>query len=147
MFRILFLLFLLIPILEIFILIQVGGLIGAIPTILAIIGTAVLGAILLRQQGLSTFRRVQSSISQGEIPAIEMMEGVILLITGALLLTPGFFTDILGFLGLVPQLRRVFIVKVLKHVNILQVNTSRATGQHTSSPRPDTIEGEFRRED
>ncbi len=146
MFRILFLLFLLIPILEIFILIQVGGLIGAIPTILAIIGTAVLGAILLRQQGLSTFRRVQSSISQGEIPAIEMMEGVILLITGALLLTPGFFTDILGFLGLVPQLRRVFIVKVLKHVNILQVNTSRATGEHTS-PRPNTIEGEFRRED
>lgn len=145
MLRILFLLFLLIPILEIYILIQVGGLIGVIPTILAIIGTAVLGAFLLRQQGLSTLRRVQSALAQGEVPAIEMLEGVVLLITGALLLTPGFFTDALGFLGLVPQLRRAFIVSVLQRVNILQVNT--AHSKKHKSQQTDAIEGEFRRED
>jgi UPF0716 protein FxsA len=99
------LLFLLIPILEIYLLIQVGSVIGALPTILLVVGTAVLGGFLLRQQGLSTFMRYQQSIAKGQVPAQEMLEGVLLLIGGVLLMTPGFFTDTLGFLCLLPVTR------------------------------------------
>lgn len=135
-FRSLFILFLLIPIIEIYLLIQVGGVIGAIPTILLIIATAALGAFLLRMQGIATINRVQSTLQRGEIPAIEMMEGLLLLISGALLLTPGFFTDTIGFLALVPQIRQKFIIWALKHMNVVQMN------QHTHY----TYNGESRRE-
>jgi len=92
-FQILFLLFLLIPLLEIYLLIKVGGIIGALPTVFIVVFTAVLGAWLLRIQGLSTLMRVRSTLAQGGIPAVEMLEGAVLLVAGALLLTPGFFTD------------------------------------------------------
>jgi UPF0716 protein FxsA len=65
-----------------------------------------LGAALLRQQGVSTLAKVQMSINQGNLPATEMIEGLMLLIAGALLLTPGFFTDVFGFLVLIPALRQ-----------------------------------------
>ncbi len=145
MFKILFILFLLIPALEIYLLIEVGGLIGAFPTIAAVFGTAVLGAYLLRMQGLSTLRRVQETLHRGEIPAVEMFEGAILLIAGVLLLTPGFFTDTLGFLALVPGLRRRFVIWLLRHVDIIQpISGARPPHEQPRSPR--TIEGEFRRE-
>lgn len=106
MLRILFLVFLVVPFVEIYVLLQVGGLIGAFPTIFLVVFTALLGAWLLRRQGFATWQRFQSALAQGEIPAYEMVEGPILLVGGALLLTPGFFTDILGFSCLVPALRR-----------------------------------------
>ncbi len=102
----LFLVVLIIPFVEIYLLIQVGGIIGAFPTILLVVFTAVLGAWLLKQQGLATFQRFQESLAQGVIPAYEMIEGPIILVGGALLLTPGFITDIIGFACLIPQLRR-----------------------------------------
>ncbi len=144
MFKILFILFLAIPVLEIYLLIKVGGLIGAMPTVLAVIGTAVLGAYLLRLQGISTLRRVQETLQRGELPAVEMFEGVILLIAGALLLTPGFFTDTLGFLALVPGLRRRFVVWLLEHGNIIVQMPGRPADEAPRGPR--TIEGEYRRE-
>ena len=104
MFQILLLLFLVVPIIEIYLLIQVGGYLGAGTTIFLVVFTAVLGAWLLRIQGFSTMRRVQNSVARGEIPAIEMLGGVLLLLSGALLLTPGFFTDTIGFLLLFPVL-------------------------------------------
>ena len=81
-FQILFLVVLIIPFAEIYLLIQVGGIIGAFPTILLVVFTAVLGAWLLRQQGFATFQRFQENLAQGEIPAYEMIEGPIILVGG-----------------------------------------------------------------
>ncbi len=120
MFKILFALFLIIPLLEIAILIEIGKVVGAGYTILLVIGTAALGAALLRQQGVSTLVRVQQQLDQGHLPATELLEGLILLIAGALLLTPGFFTDIIGFAMLVPALRLRFVQHILK--NFLTAN-------------------------
>ncbi len=145
-FRTLFLLFLVVPIVEIYLLITVGGLIGVMPTILLVILTAILGALLLRYQGLMTFRRVQSEVAQGQIPAMALMEGMLLLLAGALLLTPGFFTDAIGFFCLVPPLRRGLIRLLMQRV-IIQ---SFGAGGGGDSPRSDggrTIEGDFRRRD
>lgn len=111
MFRSLFLLFLIVPLVEIYFLIQVGDQIGAGWTILAIVATAVIGAGLLRMQGLNTMQRAQLTLAKGQLPALELMESFALLISGAMLLTPGFITDALGFLLLVPAVRQVLIKK------------------------------------
>lgn len=153
-FKILLVLFIAIPIVEIYLLIKVGSIIGAIPTILAIIGTAALGAYLLRMQGISTFNRVQNNLQRGELPAIEMMEGLVLLIAGALLLTPGFFTDILGFAALIPVVRRAFIVWALKNANVMQTMQQQKTYESSdfqsyreSRNEHIVIEGEYKKED
>lgn len=109
-FAILLLLFLMIPILEIYLLIKVGGSIGAMPTVILVVFTAVIGVWLLRIQGFSTLQKVKKIVAAGGIPAFELVEGLILLVAGALLLTPGFFTDTIGFLCLMPALRRLFLI-------------------------------------
>lgn len=107
-------LFLAIPILEIFFLIKVGEVIGAWKTIFLVVLTAVIGAALLRQQGLSTLARLQGNLSQGKIPAQEMVEGVLLAVGGALLMTPGFVTDTIGFLCLIPPTRKLIASNIIK---------------------------------
>ena len=101
----LFLLLLTIPIVEIFVLIEVGQSIGTMATVVLVISTAILGTLLLRWQGLHTLARVQATLNRGELPAVELVEGLILLTAGVLLLTPGFLTDALGFGCLVPIVR------------------------------------------
>lgn len=113
MFRSLFILFLLVPLIEIYFLIQVGSVIGAAWTVFLVVATAVIGAGLLRQQGFSTLQRAQTTMAQGELPAIAMLEGVALLLSGAMLLTPGFFTDTVGFILLVPTFRQGLIKRAL----------------------------------
>ena len=113
MFRILFLLFLTVPLVEIYFLIQVGQEIGAFSTVLLCILTAALGAILLRIQGILTLMNAREKLRQGEIPADNLLEGLILLISGVLLLTPGFVTDMIGFLCLVPSLRSMLALRML----------------------------------
>lgn len=113
--QILFLFFLVVPFVEIFLLLQVGGLIGVFPTIFLVVLTAVWGASLLRQQGFATWQRLQTQLSKGEIPAEEMIEGPILLVGGALLLTPGFFTDLLGFACLLPVFRQRIAHYIIEH--------------------------------
>lgn len=103
---ILFLLFLLIPFIEIWVLIKVGVVIGAGWTILLVVATAVIGAALVRSQGLSTISRIQQELAAGGLPADELLQGVFLIVSGALLVTPGFFTDTIGFALLVPAVRR-----------------------------------------
>ena len=150
-FQILFLLFLLIPLLEIYLLIQVGSVIGALPTVFLVVFTAVLGALMLRVQGFSTLARLRTTMAQGGIPAVEMLEGAILLIAGALLLTPGFFTDTIGFLCLVPPFRRAVINWSLRRMfKPFDPAGRRQGGQGpagSSHHNPRTIEGEYRRED
>ncbi len=143
MFRLLFMLFILIPILEIYLLIQIGSIIGALPTVLIVIATAVIGAFLLKWQGISTLQRMQTTLNQGAIPATELIEAIILLVCGALLLTPGFFTDAFGFLGLLPYTRRLFIFWLIKRIGI----RASASGASRNPSSPKIIEGEYRRED
>jgi len=141
MFRSLFMLFLLVPMIEIYFLIKVGSVIGAGWTVFAVIGTAVLGAALLRIQGLSTLQRAQISVAKGEVPAVAMLEGVALALSGVLLLTPGFFTDTLGFLLLIPQLRQSLIKRVLKNNKFFY--RSHTTRTHNAYRESTIIEGEI----
>ncbi len=143
MFFVLMLLFFAVPLVEIYVLLEVGGVIGALPTIGLVVLTAVIGAGLIRAQGVTTLRRVQQQLEQGELPAVGIIEAALLLVSGALLLTPGFVTDTIGFLILVPPLRRWAIQSFLAH-------RIQMAGQTAGPKRPGqtgAIEGEFRRED
>ena len=141
MFRFLLLLFLIVPMVEIYILIKVGGVIGAGWTIFSVVATAVIGAALLRKQGASTLLRAQQNMQKGGLPALEMMEGIALAASGLLLLTPGFATDIFGFLLLVPMFRRGLIKKMLAK-SIVSMHSQ--THYSQSSPTdPNIIEGEI----
>lgn len=141
--QMLFLVVLIIPFAEIYLLLQVGGIIGALPTIFLVVFTAALGAWLLRQQGFATFQRFQASLAQGEIPAYEMIEGPIILLGGALLLTPGFITDMLGFACLIPQLRR----KIAQYVIENHLIQAAGNFQQARTAEKNVLEGEFRKED
>ncbi len=99
-------LMILIPICEIAILIQTKSIIGLPWTLVLIFSTGITGAMMLQQEGLSTLRRIQSTLSQGQVPAVEIIDGVLLLAGGILLLTPGLLTDLCGFILLSPWPRR-----------------------------------------
>ncbi len=139
--KILFLLFLVIPLVEIYLLIQVGSVIGTWSTIALVVGTALLGAVLVRSQGFSTIVRVRGQLDRGELPALEIFEGLFLLVAGALLLTPGFFTDAVGFACLTPPLRRALIRQFLSSGEVTgQAGTVRQTGDRQGR----IIDGEYR---
>jgi UPF0716 protein FxsA len=142
------LLFILVPIIEIWLMIDIGSVIGAGWTVLAIISTAIIGASLVRYQGIGIYSRLNQTIQRGEIPAMEMIEGLTLLISGALLLTPGFITDALGFLILIPPLRRWFALNMLKRFFIVPGapgKPGQGPDEHDKSIEVTTIEGEYRR--
>jgi len=141
--QIIFLIIVTIPFIEIYLLLQVGGIVGIFPTILLVVTTAIVGAGLLRQQGMATWVRLQENLARGELPAYEMVEGPILLVGGALLLTPGFFTDAIGFACLIPSMRRK-IAQVIIEKQLVGAAGGRRPPQ---SKEPDVIEGEFRKED
>ncbi|WP_445372909.1 FxsA family protein [Methylomonas sp. HW2-6] len=136
----LFLTFLIVPFVEIYLLLQVGSVIGTFPTVLLVVLTATLGAWLLRQQGFATWNRFQNGLRQGEIPAYEMVEGPVLLVGGALLLTPGFFTDLCGFACLIPAVRR----KIADYLIERHLSTTQAGSifRHTTRDRS-VIDGEY----
>ncbi|MDP5325635.1 MAG: FxsA family protein [Litorivicinaceae bacterium] len=108
------LLFIAVPIVEMWILIQVGGEIGALPTIGLVVLTATIGLSLLKRQGLSTLMSARAKMDQGRIPAGELVSGVMLAVGGALLLTPGFVTDVVGFLLLIPATRRWVLRQIIE---------------------------------
>ncbi len=118
-FPILMALFLVIPIIEIYLLIKVAGIIDWLPTIGLVVLTAVIGASLLRSQGSQTYMRFNQALSEGRAPANEILEGVALLIGGALLLTPGFFTDLIGFFCLLPFTRRPVATLIVNRFNFM----------------------------
>ncbi|WP_434049406.1 FxsA family protein [Marinobacter salarius] len=109
-------LFIVMPIVEMTILIKVGTMIGALNTIGLVLLTAIIGAALLRQQGLATLLKANQRLNSGELPAKEVAEGLILAVGGALLLTPGFVTDTIGFLCLIPGTRHWFAAQALKRM-------------------------------
>jgi UPF0716 protein FxsA len=144
-FQIFFLCFLAVPFVEIYVLLTMGGIIGPFYTVLLVVFTAVLGAWMLRQQGFATWQRLQAGLAKGQPPVLEMIEGPILLVGGALLLTPGFFTDIIGFLCLIPMTRKKMAMY------LIEKNLVMATGgspfQRPSKKSGNIIEGEFKKDD
>ncbi|WP_100753703.1 FxsA family protein [Vibrio salilacus] len=163
MFPILLLLFIFVPIIEIGLFIQVGGYLGLWPTIALVLLTAFAGASLVRSQGLQTLMSVQTRMQQGELPAQQIFEGVMLAVAGVLLLTPGFMTDALGMLVLLPAPRAA----IAKYLMTKMVVKSVGGGFHGSfhgeqfGPRPfeqnpfdrdnsnqgSTFEGEYEHKD
>ncbi|MBA7469883.1 MAG: FxsA family protein [Dehalococcoidia bacterium] len=103
----LMLLFILMPLIELAILVYLGTIIGALYTVLIVVATGILGAVMARHQGLAALSRIRSSIESGIMPANELFDGALILAGGLLLLTPGIITDIVGFAVLVPQTRRI----------------------------------------
>lgn len=152
--RLALLIFIVVPIVEMVILIEVGGLIGALPTVGLVVLTATLGVWLLRLQGLATLARVQEKLARDQIPETELLEGVMLLFGGALLLTPGFVTDAVGFCCLLP-FTRVPIARWIMRQGILRAmsmhgNTYRRGGTgpgESPSDRGRIIDGEYKEED
>jgi len=151
-FQILLIAFLAVPILEIYLLFQVGGIIGAGWTILIVIATAIIGASLLRQQGLATWTRLNQSMAQGQLPPTILVEGIFLLLSGAFLLTPGFFTDTVGFLFLMPPVRKALAAYLLRrgmfmaagmHASYSSQSSSSQTTTETRSQQNNVIEGEY----
>ena len=133
-----------VPLIEIFLFIEVGGAIGALATVALVIVTALVGVSLLRAQGLQTMATFQQRVSRGEMPADTMLEGAALLFGGALLLTPGFLTDAIGFLCLLPFTRQPLVRWLIK--NFMMKSNFHVYSAHTNQNRgPDVIEGEYKR--
>jgi len=101
------LLFVLVPLVELMLLVQMGRWIGLLPTVALVVLTGILGAALARLQGLATLIRFRQAVAEGRLPHREIVEGILILIAGAVLLTPGLLTDATGFLLLVPPVRRL----------------------------------------
>lgn len=167
-----FLAFVAVPIIEIALFMQIGSAIGTWNTIAIVILTAVLGTWLLRQQGMATLMNAQMRLQSGEMPASAIMEGLLLLVGGVLLLTPGFMTDAVGFFCLIPVSRRFLANLISKRAGaMVWTNIGSQSGQgfpgqpgvrpENTSPgasesknsgsarrvNGDVIEGEYRRED
>jgi UPF0716 protein FxsA len=102
------LVFIVLPIAELYVIIKVGGAIGVLPTIALLILDSFLGAALLRSQGRAAWRRFNQALAEGRVPAREVFDGAMIILGGAFLLTPGFITDVIGVLLLLPPTRALF---------------------------------------
>ncbi|NEX16810.1 MAG: exlusion protein FxsA [Halochromatium sp.] len=136
------LLFVFAPLIELYFLIQVGSVIGALPTILLSILTAVIGGYLVRMQGLKVLMRVHSMLDRGETPALELLDGAVLLLCGFALMLPGFITDVVGFVLLIPPVRQALI---RRYVNLIPVQGDVVVREERLTRR--SIEGDWRRDD
>tara|TARA_B100001146_G_C16155881_1_gene423371 strand:+ start:427 stop:852 length:426 start_codon:yes stop_codon:yes gene_type:complete len=130
--------FIVLPILEMYVLISVGSNIGAFNTILLVLLTALIGLALLRVQGFRTLINARNKLGMAQLPAEEMITGIFLAIGGALLLTPGFITDLFGLLCLVPVTRR-FLLKIA----LTNLTGFGVVNESKSAVKKDWIEGEF----
>ena len=136
MFGRLLLLFVFLPMIELYLLIMLGARIGPMPTIGLIVLTGIIGATLARQQGLSTLARIQNELRQGRAPTQELAEGAMILVGGLVLLTPGILTDIFGFAMMVPGIRKS-LAKQFKVRFPKGFTSTRAGFQAGTKPRPE----------
>ncbi|WP_019613143.1 FxsA family protein [Psychromonas ossibalaenae] len=155
MFARLFLVFTSVSLLEIFVLVKVGGFLGAWPTVALVVVTALVGSALVRSQGLQLLQQLQERIARGEMPGQQLIEGIMLIITGVLLVTPGFVTDFCGLLLLQPSIRGAIAQLLLANVKFAPHGAMSGgfSQPHSGSPfssrhvEEDVIEGEFERKD
>ena len=133
-------LFVLVPIAELYVILQVGDAIGAVPTILILVADSLLGSVLLRSQGRSVWRKFNAAIAEGRMPHREIVDGVAVIFGGAFLLTPGFLTDVVGLLLLLPPtraaLRRLVVRRIGRRIGM---RAARGGGpvEGTARERPD----------
>lgn len=149
----LFAVFVAVPILEIALFVQLGGLIGLFPTLAIVVATAILGTWLVRRQGLAELARVQASLSELRDPTRPLAHGAMILASGLLLLTPGFFTDAVGFALLIPSVRDAAMRWIRSRIKVQSFTIGQAGEQpgarHGPGPigrppaRDDVVEGEY----
>ena len=130
--------FIAVPIIEIALFIQIGGFLGLFPTLAIVVLTAIAGTYLVRAQGLSVLSQLQSRFREMNDPSEPLAHGAMILFSGALLLTPGFFTDFIGFLLLIPNIRTTVFQKMKE-----RVNTQRADFETRFSSSQNVYEGEY----
>lgn len=123
-------LFVAVPIAELYVILQIGSLLGVLPTIALLIFDSVLGAVLLRSQGLAAWRRFTQALAAGRMPGREVIDGALVIFGGALLLTPGFLTDALGLALLIPPTRALLRIVLVRRFagRIVTQATAGATG-------------------
>ena len=141
----LFLLFIVVPIVEIVLFIKIGSLLGLWLTILVVVLTAIVGTNLVRSQGLIAIKQVQSSFLQGQDIARSLINGTLILIAGVLLLTPGFFTDFIGITFLIPMTRNMWISYGIKHLPgfvFINSNNNSKNNPHFKE-KNDVIDGDY----
>lgn len=139
----LFLLFVAVPIIEIGLFIQVGGFLGLWPTLAIVILTALVGTSLMRAQGMAALRKLQSNIESGGNPADPIANGAFILVAGLLLLTPGFFTDTLGLLLLVPPVRQGIIRNVAARLKVSATMYASGYDRKTKYASDAVLDGDF----
>ncbi len=140
----LFLLFIGVPIIEIALFIQVGGVIGLWPTLAIVVLTAFLGTSLMRAQGIMTLNRLQEALATGGNPTDPMAQGAMILVAGVLLLTPGFFTDAIGFALLIPPVRVALMRWIAARLDGSGVFFATSTGGSRGRPdKNDAIDGDY----
>jgi UPF0716 protein FxsA len=137
----LFAIFIVVPLLEIYAFIHVGSLIGAVPTLALIVLTALVGALLVRWQGLGVISDARRSLARDELPLAAVLHGALLLVSGLLLVTPGFVTDAAGFLLLVPSVRALVATRAWHWLRARAKSRARSSAK-TGRRRPDVIDGE-----
>jgi UPF0716 protein FxsA len=147
-----FLVLFILPFLEIYVLITVGGMIGFLPTVLLVLGLSLFGAYLLRRQGLVALFKAQGALASGRMPLDAMVDGAGLTLAAGLLVTPGLITDAMGFALLVPQVRRwvlrwIFGRLIQTHVFERPQPAGGAAKATKNKESGNTIEGDFRRLD
>jgi UPF0716 protein FxsA len=138
----LFILFVAVPIVEIALFIQVGGWLGLWPTLAIVILTALVGAVLVRTQGLETVRRLKRNLAQGRDPVSPIAHGALILVAGVLLLTPGFFTDAVALALLLPPVRAALISWGAARLTVVVAGAA-TQSEARRSPGPQTVEAEY----
>lgn len=141
MLALLVVLFIAVPILELAVIIQVGQEIGVLPTIAILIADSILGSVLMRSQGRAAWRRFNEALAAGRPPAREVLDGVLVIFGGALLLTPGFLTDVLGLLLLIPPTRALFRGVLVRRLGSRLVVSTAGRFQRPASGRTFDVEG------
>lgn len=150
MFARLFLVFTSVSLLEIYVLVKVGGFLGAWPTVCLVILTALVGSALVRSQGFQLVRQLQSRMAAGEMPGQQLIEGILLIISGVLLVTPGFVTDFCGLLLLQPALRAKIARSAMANATFtsnVHMGGFSQGGFSRGANDDDIIEGEFERKE
>jgi UPF0716 protein FxsA len=139
-------LFIVLPLVELYVILKVGDAIGVVPTILLLAADSVLGWVLLRSQGRSVWRRFNAALAEGKMPHREVMDGVLVIFGGAFLITPGFVTDVIGLLLLLPPTRALIRSQVVRRLG-RRVTVGVAGGPARRRPRDYDVEGTARESD
>lgn len=132
--RVLFITFLAVPLIEIALFVTIGQWIGLVPTLLGVVVTAIIGSMLIRWQGLSVLARMRETLDRGQLPARQVGDAMLIGVGGLLLLLPGYFTDLIGLILIVPFTRELIWKQLARHVRVV------TPGGPPRPPEPGVIE-------